>query len=399
MGISSVPRVSGPLASWEAAYRSWLAAQGYSAPTVSDRIWQLDGLSCWVESEQLAVGELTPERLEQFEAARLAAGYSMRWARCTRLPVRFLREVGLAPVPELPVDGPVEQLLADYRGYLVCERGLAHRTIETYGRVARLFLSEREQPNGLALEGLTAGEVSGFLARECPKRSVAGARDVVNGLRQLLRYLHVSGLISAPLRWVVPAVADLRDRSLPRGLDAATVARLLASCDRRRTIGRRDYAVLLLMVRLGLRAGEVATLSLDDLDWRAGEIVVHGKGNREDRLPLPVDVGRALVLYLRRRPSIDSRRVFLRMRAPAGPLPLSGVVHVVSRACIRAGLPRVGAHRLRHTAATNMLREGASLPEIAQVLRHSDLMTTATYAKVDRKALRLLALPWPGGGS
>ena len=397
MGRSSVPRVSGPLASWEAAYRLWLAAQGYSAPTVSDRIWQLDGLSRWVESEQLAVGELTPERLEQFETARLAAGYSMRWARCTRLPVRFLREVGLAPVPELPVDGPVEQLLADYRGYLVCERGLAQSTIETYERVARLFLSEREQPNGLALERLTAADVSGFLARECPKRSIAGARDLVCGLRQLLRYLHVSGLISLPLRWAVPAVADLRDRSLPRGLDDATVAKLLLSCDRRRTIGRRDYAVLSLMVRLGLRAGEVAAIELDDIDWRAGELLVRGKGGRRDVLPVPVDVGQALVSYLRRRPQSDCREVFLRVRAPAGPLPVSGVVHVVSRACIRAGLPRVGAHRLRHTAATTMLRAGASLPEIAQVLRHNELSTTAVYAKVDRKALRPLALPWPGG--
>jgi integrase/recombinase XerD len=398
MGRWPSPRVSGPLAWLEASYRSWLAAQGYSPRTVDDLVWQLDGLSRWVESEQLAVGELTPERVEQFEAARLAAGYSTRWARCTRLPLRFLREIGVAPVPAPPVvDGPVEELLADYRGYLARERGLAESTIDNYWRVARLFLSDRERADGLALERLTAAEVSGFLARECPKRGVAGARDLVNGLRQLLRYLHVSGLISVPLRWAVPAVADLRDRSLPRGLDAATVAKLLAGCDRPRTVGRRDYAILLLMARLGLRAGEVAALSLDDLDWRAGEIVVHGKGSREDRLPLPVDVGQALVSYLRRRSQTESRRVFLRVRAPAGPLPVSGVTHVVSGACVRAGLPPVGAHRLRHTAATGMLRAGASLPEIAQVLRHRQLETTAIYAKVDRKALRPLALPWPGG--
>ena len=231
-----------------------------------------------------------------------------------------------------------EELLADYRGYLARERGLAESTIENYGRVARLFLSERERADGLALQRLTAAEVSGFLARECPKRGVAGARDLVNGLRQLLRYLHVAGAISVPLRWAVPAVADLRDRSLPRGLDAATVAKLLAGCDRRRMVGRRDYAILLLMVRLGLRAGEVAALSLDDLDWRQGEIVVHGKGGREDRLPLPVDVGRALVSYLRRRSQTESRGVFLRVRAPAGPLPVSGVKHVVSGACVARGV-------------------------------------------------------------
>ena len=397
MGRSSVvPRVSGPLASFDAAYRSWLAARGYSPRTVNDRIWQLDGLSRWLEREHLAVGELTPERGEQFVAARLAAGYSMRWARCTRLPLRFLREIGAAPVPEpRVVDGPVEELLADYRGYLVGERGLVESSIDTYGRIARVFLSERERTDGLALERLTAAHVSAFLARECPKRSVAGARDLVNGLRQLLRYLHVSGLISAPLRWAVPAVADLRDRSLPRGLDAPTVAKLLASCDRRRTVGRRDHAILLMLVRLGLRAGEVARLQLDDIDWRRGELLVRGKGGRYDELPLPVDVGQALVSYLRRRPQTEYRSVFLRVRAPAGPLSVSRISHVVREACVRAGVPPVGAHRLRHTAATGMLRAGATLPEIAQVLRHGRLGTTAQYAKVDRAKLRPLALPWP----
>jgi integrase/recombinase XerD len=169
----------------------------------------------------------------------------------------------------------------------------------------------------------------------------------------------------------------------------------LASCDRRRAVGRRDYAILLLMARLGLRAGEVAGLELGDLDWRSGEIVVHGKGSREDRLPLPVDVGEALVSYLRGRPRTGSRVVFMRVLAPAGPLG-HGVKSVVPTACERAGLPVVGAHRLRHTAATGMLNAGASLAEIAQVLRHSELRTTAVYARVDRKALRPLGLPWPG---
>lgn len=389
--------VSGPLALWEAPYRSWLAAQGFTPGTIGDVMFHLDGLSRWLERERVAVSELTPERVGEFERERLAAGYCRRWARCARLPLRFLREVGAAPQIPAParVDGPVERVLVDYRAYLARERGLAEDTIGNYERVARLFLVDCLEVRRLALEELTAADVSAFLARECPKRSVSGARSLVFMLRPLLRYLHVTGRIGAPLRWSLPAVADLRDRSLPRGLDAATVGKLLASCDRRRTVGRRDYAILLLMARLGLRAGEVAALALDDLDWRAGEIVVHGKGDRDDRLPLPIDVGEALVDYLRDRPRADSRIVFMRVLAPAGPLG-HGVKSVVPTACERAGVPVVGAHRLRHTTATGMLSAGASLPEIAQVLRHRQLRSTVIYAKVDRKALRPLGLPWPG---
>jgi site-specific recombinase XerD len=227
---------------------------------------------------------------------------------------------------------------------------------------------------------------------------VSGARDLVCALRSFLRYLHLAGLIELPLVWAVPAVADLRDRTLPRGLEPAAVKRLLASCDRRRTIGRRDYAILLLLVRLGLRAGEVAAINLDDLDWRAGLLLVHGKGSREDLLPLPVDVGEAIVSYLRRRPTCASRALFLRVTAPLRPVDRCTVAWVVRAACDRAGLPRVGAHRLRHTAATEMLRHGASLAEIAQVLRHREQKTTAIYAKIDRAALRALARPWPTAG-
>ena len=241
--------------------------------------------------------------------------------------------------------------------------------------------------------------MSGFLACECPRRSVSGARELVAGLRPLLRYLHVAGLVGAPLMWAVPGVADLRDRSLPRGVEPQAVARLLAACDRRRTVGRRDYAILLLLVRLGLRAGEVAAMQLEDLDWRAGEILVFGKRDRQDRLPLPVDVGQALVSYLQRRGPSEFRAVFLRMHAPAGALTRIGVSGVVHDACVRAGVSPVGAHQLRHTAATAMLREGASLAEIAQVLRHREIKTTAQYAKVDRIRLRPLAMPWPGGAS
>jgi integrase/recombinase XerD len=311
------------------------------------------------------------------------------------VPLAFLREIGaVPPLAPVMVDGLIDELLCDYRRYLSCERGLAPKTVETFERVARLFLAEHDQEG--AVGRLTAADVSVFLARECPRRSIGSAQQLVTGLRSLLRYLHVTGAIELPLRWAVPGVADRRGLSLPRGLEPSAVLKLLASCDRRTLVGRRDYAVLLLLARLGLRAGEVAAMQLEDLDWRGGELLVRGKGDRHAMLPLPVNVGEALVSYLRLRPRRECRAVFLCVRAPLGPVNCGVVSQLVRAACTRAGLERVGAHRLRHTAATGMLRAGASLPEIAQVLRHERLETTAQYARVDRRALRGLARPWPG---
>ena len=256
-------------------------------------------------------------------------------------------------------------------------------------------MAGREGPDGLGLERLSGADVSLFLARECPRRSVSGAQDLVCALRSFLRFLHLAGLTEASLVWAVPSVADLRDRTLPRGLERSVVKKLLAGCDRRTLVGRRDYAVLLLLSRLGLRAGEVAALELDDVDWRSGLLSVRGKGGRHDELPLPADLGEALVSYLRRRPRCESRALFLRVTAPRAGLNRSTIGWIVRAACDRAGLPPVGAHRLRHTAATNMLDAGASLAEIGQVLRHCEQKTTAIYAKVNRNALRALARPWP----
>ncbi len=174
---------------------------------------------------------------------------------------------------------------------------------------------------------------------------------------------------------------------------------MLAVCDTDSLVGRRDLAVLLLLARLGLRAGEVAAARLDDIDWRAGELTVHGKAHREDRLPLPVDVGEAVVAYLRVRPGGEHRALFLCAHAPFEPISGSVVATIVRRACRRAGVPEVGPHRLRHTAASEMLRARCSLEEIAQMLRHRQLESTAHYARVDRDSLRALALPWPGGRS
>jgi integrase/recombinase XerD len=300
-------------------------------------------------------------------------------------------------------DGPLEQeaavdrVLAGYRRYLLLERGLSETTAACYEPRARLFLSQCEELTGLALDRLTTADVSGFLARECPLRGAASAQLLVAVVRSVLRFLHQEGLIAAPLEWAVPAVAAVRALSLPRGLEPATVRALLGSCDRRQVAGRRDYAILLLLARLGLRASEIAGIALEDVSWRVGEIMVHGKGGRVDRLPLPVDVGEALVGYLERRPPGPGgcRAVFLKVIAPAGAMSRTAVSAVVRRACLRAGIPRVSSHRLRHTAASGRLRSGATLEEIGQVLRHRERQTTAIYARVDRAALGALALPWP----
>ncbi|MGP4104900.1 site-specific integrase [Nonomuraea sp. KM90] len=249
------------------------------------------------------------------------------------------------------------------------------------------------------MSDLDAAKVTAFMVDYSRDRNTWSAKAMVTSLRAFLRFAHVTGRTAVPLAGAVPAVASWRLSALPRGPPAAEIELLLAGCDRNTATGLRDYAVLSLLARLGLRGAEAAALQLGDIDWRAGEIAVTGKGSRIERLPLPVPAGKALAAWLSGgRPACESRAVFVTVRRPYRQLTPEAVRAVMGRACDRAGLERRGAHRLRHALATEMLRAGASLPEVGQVLRHRSQLSTSLYAKVDQDALRPLARPWPGAG-
>lgn len=403
MGSPSRVRVTGPLAPYAGGFRQELSGLGYRPNAACSQLQLMAHLSRWLEATAGTVGGLTPARSVEFLAHRRAEGYTLWLSPKALAPLLgFLRGIGVvpvAPVRAVPA-GEVERCLADYQGYLRVERGLTDGTIVGYSHVGKLFLEARFAATGgsLALERLTAGEVTEFVLAECSprSRSVGSAKFVVCGLRSLMRYLYVAGLIDTELAAAVPAVANRRQVGVPTGFGPDEVARLLAGCDRGTGVGLRDYAVLCLLARLGLRAGEVAGLRLADVDWRAGEVVVRGKGPRSERLPLPADVGEAVARWLQRgRPRCAALVVITRVRAPHGPLTSGGVSDIVAAACRRAGLPVAHARRLRHSAATRMLQAGASLTEVGQVLRHTSVSTTAIYAKVDHDRLMTLAQPWP----
>jgi site-specific recombinase XerD len=390
--------MTGPLAPFVEAYSAELKARGYTPLTTVNQLRQVARLSRWLQVDGLAVADLSSARVEQF----------LVWQRKAGCPSSAVSRPGLVCLLEVLCDlgvlgneplasasAPLDLVLSPFERYLVSERGLAPGTIVGYVGHARWFLE------GLGREGvsgLSAAEVTGAVLRKASSGvSVAAAQYFVSGLRAFLRFCFLEGLLAVDLSQAALVVRGRRASLLPRGISSAEARALLGCCDRRRAVGRRDYALLILMLRLGLRRGEVARLTLDDIDWRAGELVIHGKGGRADRLPLPTDVGEAIAAYLRRgRPASDRREVFLSARAPYAPIASGTVASTVRRACRRAGITEIGSHRLRHTTACEMVQAGVPIVRVGQVLRHRSLQSTAIYARVDIEQLRQLAAPWPG---
>ena len=394
-------RKAGALAGLVEGYRDWLAQRGYTPQTVRNMLKDLGLVGQWLSRVGLEVADLSEDRLTAFLVDQRRAGRRRLAGKRGWSPLlTFLRERNEVPEAQVAA-GPLDDLLTRYRHWMDRERGLSAATMLRYENTARRFLSDHAMASGqVAPEQLSGADLNAFLLRECGRVSSGSAKGRVAELRSLMRFLHLHGLIPRKLGAAVPPVGGWRLASVPPTMPASKVQLLLDRCPRDTVVEVRDYAILMLVARLGLRSIEVARLLVDDIDWRSGEIVVRGKGRREDRLPLPVEAGEAVVSYLSGlRPRLDDRHLFLTCRAPRAPIRADLVSDVVKRACLRAGLARVGPHRLRHALAEQMLRQGAGLTAIGQVLRHQDLATTALYAKVDLAALRQVAQPWPGGAA
>lgn len=387
----------GPLAGYSDGFAERLASLGYGRERTRSHLRLLFDLSGWLEREGLTPAEVAGPQLTTFLGSRRARGEAdLVTERGCALLLEYLRDAGVVPRAGRPVlAGPAGALLERYHAYLADERGLAERGVLRYLHELGPFVASLTRDGDIDWTAMSSASVSRFLIDVCGAGQKPSS-SFLAALRGFLRFAYLEGLTDTPLAHAVPSVASWRDQALPRRLAPEEVRQVLAHCDRKTLAGRRDYAIVTLLSRLGLRAAEVAGLGLDDVNWYVGEIVVRGKGSREEKMPLPTDVGRAIADYLSHgRPGTQSRAVFLRLQVPLQGLGPIGVTAVVYRACARAGVPRASAHVLRHSAATEMLRAGASLAEVGQTLRHRSSSATALYAKVDHASLRTLAPKWP----
>ena len=407
--IFKLPRVirhqhEGPLGIHIDAYEALLGEHGYSRRSTYVHLHIVADLSRWLKRRRLDVADVDERTVGRYLQSRRRFVDGYRGA--SSIPSKFLgmlRDRGIINPQSMPVAvDACEVAIANFKQYLSQERGLSVSIQCDYTRFALEFLRERFGHGSVQFSMLSATDVTEFVRRHAHKRSARSAQHIVGSLRAFLRYLRYQGEITTDLAACVPRVANWSHSVLPRFLQPGQVQQVLDHCDRHSAVGLRNYAILLLLARLGLRACEIVAMALDDIDWEAGHLTVRGKGGQRAQMPLPAEVGRAIAVYLRKgRPSCASRRLFIREHAPrVGFANSAAVSTLVQRALADAGVdsPHTGAYVFRHSLATEMLRQGASLGEIGQLLRHAHPDTTQIYAKVDVQALRPLALRWPGGG-
>lgn len=394
---------SGPLSPFVGSYVAQVQALGYKLASIRYQLRLIAGFNWWLLRTRRGVRDIDEFVIKLFLRSRRRRR-SHQGERTI-----FRRLLSFLPPRERFRTGTRRQsseqaaLIAErYRHYLLQERGLAVHTAYAYTRWVNQFLSTRFRGQPMRLAALKGRDVTIFVQRVAPGCGRARAIHLVAALRSFCRFLRYAGRIEVDLEPSVPPVAQWSLAGVPKYLSSAEVEKVVTACDRSTVLGRRNHAILLLLARLGLRGGEVLRLTLEDIDWDSGTIVIPAAKNRRGaRLPLPSDAGKAIAEYLRRdRPRCDCRRVFVRVKAPYVGLSASPVISmIVAKALQKAGVQsvRTGAHIFRHSFATTMLGRGASLPEIGQLLRHNNPKTTAIYAKVDVETLRSIALPWPGG--
>jgi integrase/recombinase XerD len=393
----------GPLATHIGPFAQSQSAQGYAQSSIHRQVLLAAGFTHWLQQREVALRHVNSDHLSQYLRYRARRVRPHQGdAPALRHLLDFLRREGVIAAEKIAAGRPTaaECCAREYADYLSNVRSVARATIIAYVPFVRGFLTDRFGVGPVTLRRLNAGDVVRFVQRQAPHLHLHRAKLLTTVLRSFLRYARYRGGVALDLAAAVPTVANWSMTSIPRAIGSKQVRQLLASIDRHTAIGRRDYAIILLLARLGLRSGEVTFLELDDIDWNVGQMSIRGKGDRQTVLPLPADVGAAIAAYLHHgRPRSTSRRVFLCSEAPIRGFGQRGVGSIIRRALQRAGIqaPTKGAHQFRHALATQMLRHGASLTEIGEVLRHRDPQTTTIYAKVDLTALRTLALPWPGG--
>jgi site-specific recombinase XerD len=384
-------------------FATLLVEQGYRPQTVEKKIKLVADLSRWLEGKEQKLIALDEEKVAAFLRSRQKSPiFRLGEPATMRLLLNHLRSSNdIPPTRPKPKGSPLDVAVRAYADYLVRERGLSWRTVSQYTHCIRTFLAERFGDRPVRLRALCPADTNGYLQRKSATFCPNTLHGVTAALRSYFIFLRLRGDIQTDLASGVPAVACWRLSTVPKFIKPHEVQQLLDSCDQSTTKGQRDYTILLLLARLGLRGGELVAMRLDDINWDAGEMLIRGKGQRHDRLPIPKDVGKALAAYLRHgRPSSPTRHVFVRLNAPhRGFASSSDISAIVHRAVDRAGLhpANKGAHLLRHSLATNMLAKGASFTEIGEVLRHRSPITTELYSKVNLSALHTLAQPWPEG--